>query len=108
MANELQANLQRASTDSRESVALETALKGRGKVGIGLDKKNYRVTAIAPDSPAEVAGIKVGDVLKKIDGKKLPLTYYDTVMRVTGEVGTIVFLGLERDGKEIEIPVKRQ
>ena len=40
---------------------------------LGLDgKKGVRVTAVAPQSPAEQAGIQTGDVFLKLDGQVIP------------------------------------
>ena len=40
---------------------------------LGLDgKKGVRVTAVAPDSPAEKAGVRTGDVFLKLDGQVIP------------------------------------
>jgi carboxyl-terminal processing protease len=59
--------------------------------------------------PADVAGIRVGDLLKKVDGFVLKGVGTDVVSeKLKGNPGTIVNLTIERNGKEMEIPVKRE
>ncbi len=59
--------------------------------------------------PADAAGIRVGDLLKKVDGFALKGVGTDIVSeKLKGNPGTIVNLTIERNGKEMEIPVKRE
>jgi len=59
--------------------------------------------------PADVAGIRAGDLLKKVDGFALKGVGTDLVSeKLKGNPGTIVNLTIERNGKEMEIPVKRE
>jgi len=59
--------------------------------------------------PADVAGIRAGDLLKKVDGFALKGVGTDLVSeKLKGNPGTIVNLTIERNGKELEIPVKRE
>lgn len=59
--------------------------------------------------PADVAGIRVGDLLKKVDGVALKDVGTGVVSeKLKGNPGTIVNLTIERNGKEMEIPVKRE
>lgn len=59
--------------------------------------------------PADVAGIRVGDLLKKVDGFALKGVDTDFVSeKLKGNPGTMVNLTIERNGKEMEIPVKRE
>ncbi len=76
-----------------------------------------RLTVAAPltlDSPARIAGIRVGDVIVAVDGEAVgPLTdeeYSRTVSRVRGPSGTQVELAVERpDANEpLTFVIKRQ
>ncbi len=66
------------------------------------------IDSTMPDSPAEKAGVKGGDIILKIDGEEtFGMTLTEIVSRVRGEDGTEVVLTLERQGQEIEITVVR-
>lgn len=59
--------------------------------------------------PADVAGIKTGDLLKKVDGVSLKNVDTDIVSeKLKGNPGTTVNLTIERNGKEMEFSVKRE
>jgi len=59
--------------------------------------------------PADKAGIKPGDILKKVDGLSLKGTTTDKVSeKLKGNPGTAISLTIERDGKETYIPMKRE
>ena len=60
---------------------------------------------IMPDSPAEEAGIQPGDVIIKIDGKKVKDVAELKVNINRAGVGGKLTLTILRDGKEIEIVV---
>jgi serine protease Do len=65
--------------------------------------KGLEVVYVVPDEPAELAGIKVGDILQSIDGipfKKLP-DIQDAVL--LHQPPTLVRIGIMRDGKPQEV-----
>ena len=59
--------------------------------------------------PADLAGIKAGDLLKKVDGVSLKGLSTDKVSdKLKGNPGTPVTLTIERNGKESDYPIKRE
>lgn len=82
-----------------------------GGVGLYLEvQPDYpRVQEVFPKSPAEKAGMKAGDKIKKVDGtdiKGWPLT--SAVEKIKGPVGTDVVLVIDREGVETTISLKRE
>ncbi|NPA32991.1 MAG: DegQ family serine endoprotease [Aquificae bacterium] len=72
---------------------------------IGI-KEGVLITNVLPDSPAEKAGLKVGDVIVEVNGKKIRDTrdLQFTIMKV--KPGTEITLTVIRDGKPIKVKVK--
>ncbi len=74
-------------------------------------KKGVRVTQVLPASPAEKAGIKVGDVLLKLDGQVIPAStpsdqeLLDNLIRQYKVGGEAEFEGV-RGGKPLKITAK--
>ena len=67
------------------------------------------ITEVYKGFPADLAGIKVGDLLKKVDGISLKGLSQDIVSeKLKGSPGTQITLTIERNGKESEIPLKRE
>ncbi len=59
--------------------------------------------------PADLAGVRAGDLIKKVDGFALKGADTESVsQKLKGNPGTTVKLTIERNGKEMEIPVKRE
>jgi carboxyl-terminal processing protease len=59
--------------------------------------------------PADLAGIKPGDLLKKVDGISLKGLTTDKVSeKLKGNPGTAITVTLERNGKETDYPLKRE
>jgi carboxyl-terminal processing protease len=59
--------------------------------------------------PADKAGIKPGDILKKVDGESLKGVSTDKVSeKLKGNPGTTITLTLERNGKETDYNMKRE
>src|SRR5262245_48891954 len=50
---------------------MSSKLKSSGWVGIEFETPDYRVTKVIPGSPAEKAGLQVGDVLYALNGVQL-------------------------------------
>ncbi len=83
-------------------------------VGIGVnvifdsDEGVMRVFRVTPDSPAEKAGIKPGDLITKVGKISVSQeTYNDAVESVKGERGTTVTLSVRRGQKELPFTVTR-
>jgi carboxyl-terminal processing protease len=83
----------------------ETRVTGKS-VGIGVliqpDDRGIKIVKVLPGGPAEAAGVKVGDIIIKADGKKV-----DGPENVRGPKGTKVEITVLRGDKEIRIPIVR-
>lgn len=67
------------------------------------------ISVVYKDFPADVAGLKPGDVLIRADGTSLKGLPTDKVSeRLKGVPGTTINLTILRNGKELQIPVKRE
>lgn len=88
------------------------ALDGR-VIGIGVSVDSRRgmpvVVAVFPGSPAAEAGVRVGDIIESVDGRRVDrLGVTQLIDRVRGEPGTTVTLGIERaDGSHDELRIVR-
>jgi serine protease Do len=69
-------------------------------------EKGALVAQVQPDSPALVAGIKSGDVIKSVDGKNIESIRDLTRMISAIKPGTSVKLGVWRDGKDMSMTAK--
>ena len=83
--------------------------------GIGVEicrqpDGTLRVIAPIDDTPAARAGVKAGDLIVEIDGKRLTAGDDDSSATLSGEKGTTVELTIVRDGSDepLEITVERQ
>ena len=69
------------------------------------------IVKVYPNSPAEAAGLRVGDILLAVDGTAVNgldgRSYNDAVNRIRGEEGSRVTLTLLRNGERIDVPVNR-
>lgn len=81
-----------------------TAKESGFKIKFNEKKQPYFSTVIK-GFPADRQGIKVGDIVKKVDDYEL--TDYNHAIRLTGENGTTVKLLIERDGEEITLDFTR-
>jgi carboxyl-terminal processing protease len=81
--------------------------------GVGLTvsevRRGLRVATVFPETPAEQAGIEVGDLIVAVDGKSIAGVSSDvSVAQIKGPVGTEVELGLvPADGRRREVVVER-
>ncbi|MEA2507094.1 MAG: carboxyl-terminal processing protease [Actinomycetota bacterium] len=80
-------------------------------IGVWLKQQNgaLAVVSVLPSSPALSAGIKPGDLIRKIDGR--PVTRMSTdqaVATIKGPEGSPVSLAIERHGSKLSFRLKRQ
>lgn len=66
------------------------------------------VQTVAKDSPAEKAGLKIGDIITEIDGKKLAETEDTSIVGIINQkkIGDSLKVKYFRDKTEIEVEVK--
>jgi carboxyl-terminal processing protease len=97
-----------------EADADEISFMTTGKYGgIGALVRNSGdfvvVTEIYKGFPADQAGIKAGDLIKKVNGISLKGLLSDKVSeQLKGDPGTPITLTIERNGKETDYPMKRE
>ena len=84
-------------------------------VGIGVtmtkdsEKNQIVVYGVTPNSPAEEAGIKVNDVIIKVDGNDCTGDDFETIPnKILGQEGTKVSVTVLREGKELTFDMKRR
>lgn len=67
------------------------------------------ITVVYKGFPADLAGIKAGDRLMKVDGVSLKgLTSRDVSEKLKGNPGTTISLTIERNGSEIDYSLRRE
>jgi len=97
-----------------ESEADDFAVMIAGKYGgIGSMVRNSGDYAVISEVykgyPADKAGIKPGDLLKKVDGISLKgLSTPKVSEKLKGNPGTEISVTIERNGKETELPIRRE
>lgn len=103
-----------AFADPDQTKQLEETLNGSfSGVGIEIGPRNQRVTVIAPlpESPADLAGIKTGDVITAIDHEPITpdSTLTEVVQKIRGPKGSEVILTVvhENEQSTVDIPVIR-
>lgn len=78
--------------------SIEQRFVGIGVV-LGEDVKGIKVTSVIPGGPANLAGIRPGDVITKVDGKSVVgEAVLTAVTLITGEENTTVTLTIDRPG----------
>jgi hypothetical protein len=81
----------------------------RGMIGVVLapDKNGLRVDAVTPGGPADKAGVRDGDVLTAVDGKKLAGEEAGDALHDL-KIGQGVKLTVLHDGKSREVALKAE
>lgn len=101
--------------DYKGTTALDTRPGGKGQMGVddldrvrvpGTNTYGVELGEIVRNNPADIAGLKKGDVVTEFNGKPVR-TEGDLRLRIyeamPGSVATVVVM---RDGQRLEIPVK--
>lgn len=79
-------------------------------IGVTMEQKdgNNQIVKVNEEGPAKAAGLQVGDIIVKVDGKNtagIPLSELVSLLR--GKRGTHVKVGVLRNGKSLEMDVER-
>lgn len=97
-----------------ESEADEFAFLTTGKYGgigslIRGGSEYVVISEVYKGFPADVAGIKAGDILKRVDGANLKgLSTEDVSEKLKGNPGTDITVTVERNGTDLDFQMKRE
>jgi S1-C subfamily serine protease len=70
------------------------------------NEEGVLILKVVPNSPASQAGLKSGDIIQGIEGEKIADPSQVQKKVESSQVGSDLTLNLQRDHKEIKIPVK--
>lgn len=78
-------------------------------IGISVEEKQGKllIAHVIKDGPAEQGGLRKGDQIISVDGKKVR-SVDDASDRIGGEAGTDVVLKLKRGGQDVTVTLTRQ
>ncbi len=86
----------------------DAPIAGMG-IGFRMAVRGARVNLVHPGTPAEEAGVRVGDVITSIDGEPTPGLTDDAFITLgTGREGSLVTLEVERDGEPLTFTFRRE
>lgn len=107
LAPEMRKSIEEIMEQGPNRVIIREPGRQRPKMGLSVEEQEsgegLKVLAVTPGSPAEKAGVKKGDVLRKIGGK--PLSGVDDVRDALQGEDRSYDLSLERDGRKIDLKV---
>jgi serine protease Do len=85
----------------------EPVVQARAYVGATVDDgPGCRLTAIEPNSPASKAGLKVGDIVSKVDGREVIVSASFLRWLTEAEPGETLSLEIKRGDKLLSLDVK--
>ena len=79
-------------------------------IGAEVSEEEGHIVIVSPieGSPAEAAGLQPGDILLTADSVQLSgMSVIEAAQLVRGPKGTVVVLGIERDGQRFELSIER-
>jgi carboxyl-terminal processing protease len=79
-------------------------------IGVEVTSEDGNIIVVSPieGTPADIAGLRPGDILREADGVDLTgVTVMEAASLVRGPVDTAVTLLIERDGETFEVEIKR-
>ena len=98
--------------DSEDAISFVENIKGE-YIGVGCEFKkennNLVVTKIIKGSPAEIEGLKLGDIVLEIDNNDIHnKTMTELSNMLTGKINSSISLKIKRDGEEKIINITRK
>jgi S1-C subfamily serine protease len=90
----------------REHPHVQMSARSNGWMGINAFGTPCQIENIVENSAAAQAKLEVGDVVLKINGAEIKDFTELTLAMASQNGGDVVRVGIERDGKRMEIPVK--
>ena len=84
-----------------------TVRRNGAEVALNFDPSGVSVLGVEKDSPAAAAGLKKGDIILAMDGKKVPVVQ-SLIDYVGSHDGVPVTLRVRRDGAELDIKATPQ
>ncbi len=103
------ANYMNAEEYKEYSQSMQGNLVGIGvQVTYDTENQSIEILLVMPDSPAEKIGLKSGDRIVGVNGKRVAdIGYNAATDAIKGEAGSEVKLTILRDGKEVEMTAVR-
>lgn len=98
-------------TPEEGKALMENVSGGINGIGVTIEftDSTARIASVIPGTPAERAGLQVGDILINADGTDLRGLNSELILNcVRGEVGTSVHLTVDRDGNILEFDLTRE
>jgi carboxyl-terminal processing protease len=87
--------------------SLDEKYEGIG-IGFNQKKEGYVVTKVLSNSPAEKAGLKVDDLLDKVNDENIKNLDFDKIGdKIRGKAGTSVKISINRAGSPLDFDVTR-
>ena len=104
-----EADIHTTYLDAEYAKQFLTSMEGQ-LVGIGVQystaTEDYIVIKVFKDSPAEKAGLKAGDIIRKVDGVSIE-ELEDIASAVKGKAGTEVVMSVQRGGELLDLTCVR-
>lgn len=98
--------------DAKEAAEFRKELSGQiSGIGCEIGTRSDRATVlrVIPDSPAERAGLKAGDIFVSVNGDSVEgKTSTEVASKIRGEAGTSVKLTVSRAGSPVEFTITRE
>ncbi len=85
--------------------SMEGKFDGIGATVSG-ENKTAKVVSVYPDSPAEKAGVKAGDIILAVDGRSTEgMSLTEVIVRIRGPRGSSVKLTIQREGEATPVEI---
>lgn len=94
----------RLPPEQQTPIQVPPRASGMFSQAVGIDR--IRISEIEERSPAEIAGLKVDDIIHAIDGQPVSKYPYWDRVDVFSQAGTTLKLVVERDGEHREVALK--